>query len=370
MSLANTPEGHGIHTRDCLELLQSLPNNSVDLVFCSPPYEDARTYGIDFKLAGEKWVEWAVERYIECVRVSRGLVAWVVEGRTRNFQWSATPVLFMAELHKRGVKLRKPPIYHRVGIPGSGGPDWFRNDYEFIVCASKGKLPWSDNTSMGHAPKWTPGGDPSNRTRSGKRIRMTWSEKEALGAKKHSKRDAGRTRNQMYLPPAKANPGNVITCKAGGGHLGSHIAHENEAPFPEKLPEFFIRSCCPPGGIVLDIFGGSGTTLAAAHLADRICWSVDIRESQSALTMKRYEEAKERKNANRRSEETVEASTEGAEESEVLHADSTGDCGEVCGDSFPLERGHREDAPSAEVAGCGSSIDSESSSGADDFQLI
>ena len=86
--------------------------------------------------------------------------------------------------------------------------------------------------------------------------------------------------------------------------------------------------------------------------------------------MKRYEEAKERKSANRRSEEAVEARTEGSEESEVLHADSTGNCGEVCGDSVPLERGHREDAPSSEVAGCGSSIDSESSSGADDFQLI
>jgi hypothetical protein len=40
----------------------------------------------------------------------------------------------MAALHEAGFKLRKPPIFQRVGIPGSGGPDWLRNDYEFVVC--------------------------------------------------------------------------------------------------------------------------------------------------------------------------------------------------------------------------------------------
>jgi hypothetical protein len=135
---------------DCLDFLRNLPDGCVDLVFCSPPYEAARTYGIDFKLKGQDWVDWAVERFLECHRVSRGLTAWVVEGQTRKFRWSATPALLMADLHRAGVKLRKPPAYKRVGIPGSGGPDWLRNDYEFIVCASHGKLPWSDNTAMGH----------------------------------------------------------------------------------------------------------------------------------------------------------------------------------------------------------------------------
>lgn len=84
------------------------------------------------------------------VRLSRGLVAMVVEGQTKQFQWSAVPTLLMVDLHRSGIRLRKPPIFQRVGIPGSGGPDWLRNNYEFIVCCSKGgKLPWSDNTAMG-----------------------------------------------------------------------------------------------------------------------------------------------------------------------------------------------------------------------------
>lgn len=37
---------------DCLAWMRAQPDNSVDLVFGSPPYEAARTYGIDFKLTG------------------------------------------------------------------------------------------------------------------------------------------------------------------------------------------------------------------------------------------------------------------------------------------------------------------------------
>ena len=131
-----------VECADCLEYMRRLPEDSVDLVFGSPPYEAARTYGIDFTLKGQAWVDWMVARMLEMVRVSRGLVAMVVEGQTRQFRWSAAPALLMADLHRAGVHLRKPPIFHRVGIPGSGGPDWLRNDFEFIVCCtSGGKLP-------------------------------------------------------------------------------------------------------------------------------------------------------------------------------------------------------------------------------------
>lgn len=259
-----------------MDVLRTLPDNSVDLVFCSPPYEAARTYGIGFSLKGQDWVDWAVERYVECVRVSKGLVAWVVEGQTRQFRYSATPMLLMADLHRKGIKLRKPPIYQRVGIPGSGGPDWWRNDYELVVCASKGKLPWSNNTATGKPPKWAPGGEPSHRMADGRRVH-----------KLHTKRDPGGTRTPGYNPPAIANPGNIISCVVGGGRMGSPLAHENEAPFPETLAEAFILSFCPPGGIVLDPFCGSGTTLAVAKKTGREAMGIDVRENQIDLTHRR-----------------------------------------------------------------------------------
>jgi hypothetical protein len=75
----------------------------------------------------------------------------------------------MADLHRCGVHLRKPPAYRRNGIFGSGSLDWLRNDYEFVVCATNGgRLPWSDNTAMGHEPKYPPGGTPSHQTKNGR----------------------------------------------------------------------------------------------------------------------------------------------------------------------------------------------------------
>lgn len=264
-----TLQGHTVLLGDCEDILCDMKKGSVDLVFCSPPYEDQRTYGIDFNLQGEQWVRWAADRFEECYRVSRGLTAWVVQGSTKNYEWSASPAMLMVELKKRGVRLRNPPIYKRYGIPGSGGPDWLRSGYEWVVCASHGRLPWSDNTAMGHPPKCPPGGSLTNR-----------------------RKDGGRVVQKGYTQPARANPGNVIDCGAtGGGNIGSKLAHENEAPFPEKLAEFFIRSFCRPGGIVLDPFCGSGTTAAVAHRLGRRSISIDIRESQVDLTRRRLEEA-------------------------------------------------------------------------------
>lgn len=259
-----------------------LADKSVDLVFCSPPYEAARTYGIGFNLRGQAWVDWAVGCFMEHLRVSRGLVAWVVEGQTRQYRYSASPALLMADLHRRGVKLRKPPIYRRDGIPGSGGPDWLKNHYEFIVCAAHGRLPWSDNTAMGHPPKFPPGGKPSHHSRDGR----------VNSLRPLERRPDGSRPLRLYKPPVRANPGNIIDCGPGGGrHMGSTIAHANEACFPESLAEFFIRSFCPPDGTVCDPFAGSGTTLAVALKHGRKAIGFDIRESQVELSRRRCEEA-------------------------------------------------------------------------------
>ena len=79
----------------------------------------------------------------------------------------------------------------------------------------------------------------------------------------------------------------VINCIVGGGVMGDDLCHENEAPFPESLAEFFIRSFCPPGGKVYDPFSGSGTTSAVAVRLGRNAIATDIRESQVALSRKR-----------------------------------------------------------------------------------
>ncbi|MBE3038527.1 MAG: site-specific DNA-methyltransferase [Chloroflexi bacterium] len=276
-----------LYCGDCLDVIPTL--GPVDLVFGSPPYEDARTYGIDFKKKGQAWVDWMVKVFGAAQNKCGGVVGMVVEGRTENFRWTATPALLMADLHRAGFKLRKPPIYERDGIPGSGGPDWLKNRYEFVVCTSMGKLPWSDNTAMGSGCAYPVGGAMSCRTEDGRRRNATTGSRIANGQKVQSRRkaDGSRPCDGMYTPPEKANPGNIIDCGAGGGNIGNPLAHENEAPFPEKLAEFFIRSFCPPGGTVLDPFCGSSTTLAVAMKWGRKAIGIDVRQSQIRLSDKR-----------------------------------------------------------------------------------
>lgn len=292
---------------DCLDWMRKQPDDSVDLVFTSPPYADARTYGMGFKARGEDWVQWAMARYLECVRISRGLVCWIVEGRTKDYRWTAEPVLLMADLHRAGVNLRKPPVYHRVGVPGSGGPDYWRNDWEFCICAtSGGRLPWSDNTAAGKPPKYGPGGRHSNRMTNGERANERKMRELVDGGMKQRAAaravgvpfrtttsgvdEGGLSTVKTYIPPKIANPGNVIKCSVGGGRMGSRLCHENEAPFPEALVEPFILSFCPPNGITLDIFSGSGTTVAVAARLGRRGIGIDIRESQIELAKRRTAE--------------------------------------------------------------------------------
>lgn len=275
---------------DCVSI--PLADKSVDLVMCSPPYEAARTYAIGFALRGQEWVDWAMPRYLECLRVYKGLVCWVAEGQTRQYRYIAAPILLMADLHRKGVHLRKPPIYVRHGIPGSGGPDWLANKYEFCICATNGgKLPWSDNTACGHPSRYGVGGRMSNRHSDGRRTN------EHLRDPRTSygytdRRPSGELVSRTYTTPALANPGNLIDCGAvGGGNIGSDLAHENEAPYPEKLAEFFVKSFCPPGGTVLDVFSGSGTTVAVAAKLGRVGIGMDIRPCQIELGKRRLVEA-------------------------------------------------------------------------------
>lgn len=327
---------------DALDFLRQLPEGSVDLVFGSPPYEEARLYledGVNLGVSRktEAWVPWMADIHEAAQRACRGLVAFVVAGQTRKFRWSAGPVLYAAELHRRGLNLRNPPIFHRVGIPGSGGPDWLRSDYEWIVCTTPpGKLPWSDNTAMGHAPKWAPGGEMSHRLSDGTRVnqwgrvgsansrgekptcsrgtrrpshKMTSKREQAVGDEQDDSRNLlpgqkarvrSGTRNkqprqsegdgeqQAYDPPAIANPGNVIKLNVGGGLMGGdEYSSQNEAPFPEALAEFFVRSFCPPGGMVVDCFSGSGTTAAVSVRNSRNFTGCDLRASQVKLAIRR-----------------------------------------------------------------------------------
>lgn len=293
-------------------------DGSVDLIIGSPPYADARTYGIGAQRKCQDWIDWMLQVTAEAVRVSRGLVLWVCAGVTRKHCYWPGPEGLLYEWWRRGGRCWRPAYWHRVGIPGSGGKQWLRADVEYVLaftgCADY--VPWADNTANGHPPKWAPGGDMSYRLGDGRR-RNQWGgasksahERKANGERQDSKRPShvvttnkerrratsghknGDTINgDGYLPPVLANPGCLIKgIKVGGGLMGHKLAHDNEAPYPQKLAEWFIRGWAPPAGLVLDPFSGSGTTVAAAIALGRRGIGCDLRFSQVALSNRRCSE--------------------------------------------------------------------------------
>lgn len=272
-------------------------DRSFDLVIGSPPYLDARLYledGQDLGVSRDlgEWVAWMLDVTAEAVRVSRGLVIWVCAGVTRDWCYQPGPEGLLYEWVKRGGIAWRPGYWRRFGVSGSGGDQWYRADVEYALAfaPARGRMPHAEPTKNGHPPKWRPGGEMSHRMPNGRRV-----------AKFHTKTlPNGTMKVQGYNPPEIANPGNWIgefyvegcgdfldTGASGGGRLGHPLAHENEAPYPVEVPAFFIRSHCPPGGLVLDPFSGSGTTVDAAMSEGREGVGLDLRQSQCELGRKR-----------------------------------------------------------------------------------
>ena len=269
--------------------LLPLADQSVDLVFGSPPYTDARLYleaGQDLGISRgtDEWVEWMLKVTAEALRVSRGAVVWIASGPTRDRNYQPACEGLMWEWFRKTGSMYRPCYWHRSGIPGSGGDQWFRADVEYAMCFKRpGSLPWTDNTAMGHPPKWEPGGKLSYRNQEGVRRHLI------RGTSGYSAGDATYHKCLDRAVTEIANPGNVIAIATGGGKLGWDGAHENEAPFPEGLAEWFVRSLCPPGGTVLDPFSGSGTTVSVANAYGRSGIGLDLRMSQCSLGMRRLE---------------------------------------------------------------------------------
>lgn len=309
---------------DCLEWMRQQLQAVADMWLTSPPYEDARLYTpLEFKLKGMEWVDWCIPRIVEACRVTRGLGFFNAAGKVR--QWKYHPVVewLVTELTKNhGIVCGPSPyVFARVGIPGSGQAHYHRRDWEPVYCfAMPENVPptWSDNTACGHPPKWAPGGAMSHRLSDGTR-RNQWGG-NATNAKNGRGKDGVEKKtpprpshivstkgDESYTPPVLANPGNVIEekytakqveqlleehgdilrLKVGGGLMGSDLAHENEAPFPEALAEFFIKSYCPPGGVAMDFCAGSGTVAAVAARLGRRYVAIDARESQIEIVRRR-----------------------------------------------------------------------------------
>lgn len=274
-----------VEVADCLPFLDSLPEGAVDLVMGSPPYLDARTYGRgDVARDPIAWVEWLLDVTVAAVRSCSGLVLWVCAGVTRDGCYWPAPEGLVWEWWKRGNQLWRPAVWHKTrALPGTGGEQQLRNCWEYVLAFKRvGPLPWADPLACGATPSRGRGlvdGTVPARRPDGERY-------------------ARRRPSHGTGGPAVANPGNVVACPAGGrSSAGRRAAADSEAPCPEALVEFFVRTYGRPGGVVCDPFAGSGTTGAVAVRLGRRFVGCDLRPDQVGRARERIKDADSHRSA-------------------------------------------------------------------------
>jgi len=81
-----------IYCMDCLEGLKKIPDNSVDLVFFDPPYNQKKNYGIyKDNLSKEGYEDFMKKVISESLRISNGKMCIFVSDKLTRFFWNIIP---------------------------------------------------------------------------------------------------------------------------------------------------------------------------------------------------------------------------------------------------------------------------------------
>lgn len=118
---------------DSAVILKEIPDNSIDLVVTSPPYDDLRDYNgfvLDMHTIGE-----------EVYRVLKpgGICAMVIQDSTKNYGKTLTSFKTIIDwCDNIGFKLFECCIYHKNGTEGAWWKNRFRVDHDYDVEAREG----------------------------------------------------------------------------------------------------------------------------------------------------------------------------------------------------------------------------------------
>lgn len=111
--------------------------------------------------------------------------------------------------------------------------------------------------------------------------RTTHSDAEALSGRARELREEGYYFLKYH--PKGSKPSDVWDILPEDSHKrDSHFA-----PYPADLCRIPIMATCPPGGLIVDPFCGTGTTMAVAYELGRRSIGIDVSEEYLALARKR-----------------------------------------------------------------------------------
>jgi site-specific DNA-methyltransferase (adenine-specific) len=226
-----------IYNENCLLTMKQIPDDFVDFVITSPPYDDIRNYnGYNFEF--EKIAS-------ELFRVLKpgGVVIWVVGDATINGSESGTSFKQALYFKEIGFNIHDTMIYYKNNpMPQTGNR--YHQHFEYMFCFSKGS-PKTFNP-ITEPTKYKGLANMKNRGQNGS---LEYEKVERTKEKK---------------------VGNVFFYSVGGGiSTKDKVAYNHPAIFPEKLVADQINTWTNENDLVYDPFMGSGTTAKISHLLNR-----------------------------------------------------------------------------------------------------
>ncbi len=244
---------------DCLEICKRLPDNSIDLIVTSPPYADARKWHYG-GIHPDEFANWLLERTEEFLRILKPNGTFILNIKEKVFQGERHTYVIetILGMRRQGWLWTEEFIWHKKNCYPGKWPNRFRDAWERCLQFNKNK-----KFKMFQESVMVPIGD--------------WAENrlKKLG-KNDTIRYESRTNSKYgknisnWIGRKLAYPTNVL-------YLHTECSNKSHsAVFPVALPEWFIKLFTKKDDIVLDPFGGSGTTAIAAIRLNRNFILIDI----------------------------------------------------------------------------------------------
>jgi adenine-specific DNA-methyltransferase len=220
-----------VYTGDCLDLLKSISDESMQLIITSPPYNIGKEY--EKKLQLDVYLQQQARVITECVRAlsPRGSICWQVGNYVDRGEVIPLDTALFPIFSELGLKMRNRIIWHfEHGLHCSRR---FSGRYETIIWFTK-----TDDYIFNLDPVRVP---------------------QKYPGKKHFK---GPKTGQFSCNPLGKNPGDLWVIP----NVKSNHVEKTEHPcqFPVELIERFVLSLSNQDDWILDPFLGTGTSLIAA----------------------------------------------------------------------------------------------------------
>ena len=247
-------EKNKIYNEDCLDTMNRMEDNCIDLTVTSPPYDNLRDYkGYTFDFE-------SIAKELFRVTKDGGVVVWVVGDNTKNFCESLSSFRQATYFVKEcGFKLLDTMIYYKQNYaPAYPTLRRYANQFEYMFIFSKGR-PSTFNPVMVDKVE----------------NRNGWSG--------FRQKDGSVKRKIVKTIGDKKQASNVWSYPVGFKNLG------HPAVFPEQLANDHIISWSNENDIVYDPFMGSGTTAKMALKNNRLYIGSEISKEYCDIAEKRID---------------------------------------------------------------------------------